>query len=167
MKQETVKKSKKWLKILKKAEFREPYQIILDNSFIKAINRQKLSQRNFNELFRSEPKFFITKCTYENHKNHLVEHDFSGNCEIIKCNHEKPSINCVYEFINEKNSHHYILATNNYYFIKKFKESKFIPTLKINKSQLEISCNNLESKCDNFKNEASKKEIKHLKKMLG
>lgn len=167
MKRETIRQTKKSLKVLKNNGFRPPFQIITDNSFIKAINKAKVSPAMFTDLFRNEPKFFMTKCTYDLHKANLVEKDFSGYCEIIKCGHEKADINCVYNFIKENNPHHYILATNNLAYILKLKESKHIPILKISKSVLKIECNQLNTENKQYVAEkASKGELKRLKKMF-
>lgn len=168
MKREIARKSKRWLKALKSNGFREPYQIIVDNSFILIANKHKVTQAVFNEFFRCEPKFFMTKCTYELHKKHLVDRDFSGVCEIIKCSHEMPSKTCACEFIKEENPHHYIFATNNLHFINKLKESKHIPILKIFKSVVMIECNKLDFKKPIYTGEkASKGEIKRLRAMFG
>ncbi|ELA42461.1 uncharacterized protein VICG_00560 [Vittaforma corneae ATCC 50505] len=167
MKQTIAKKSKKWLKTLKRNGFREPFQIIIDNSFIKAANQQKIGQYSLNEMLRNEPKLYMTKCTYEKHKAHLIEKDFSGYCEIIKCGHEKPQTNCVYQFIKENNPHHYILATNNHHYISELKESKHIPVLTIFRSQLTINCNKLDCTVGLHEMYATKSELRHLKRMFG
>lgn len=110
----------------------------------------------------------MTKCTYELHKKLLSDKDFSGVCEIIKCNHETPSKTCACEFIKEENPHHYIFATNNLHFINKLKDSKHIPVLKIFKSVLTIECNKLDpNKLVYVGEKASKGEIKRLKTMFG
>lgn len=167
MKQETARKTKKWLKILKKNGFRAPFQIIVDNSFIKAANQQKITQSSFNEAFRSESKLYMTECTYKKHKAHLVEKDFSGWCEILRCSHEKAQTDCVDGFIKENNPHHYILATNNFRFISKMKESKHIPVLKIFRSQISLNCNKLDCTTSFHETYATKSELRHLKKMFG
>lgn len=167
MKRENIRKSKESFKVLERNGFRAPYQLLTDNSFINAVNKSRLTPSMFTDLFKSEPKYFMTKCTYEIHKPHLVERDFTGSCEIIKCGHEKPDINCVYNFIKEGNSHHYILATNNLFFIKKYKEDNHIPILKIVKSVLQIDCNSLSREAKQFIAEpASKSELKKLKKLF-
>lgn len=165
MKWETAKKSKKWLKILKRNGFRAPFQIIADSSFLKAANAQKVRQSSFNELFRGEPKFYITKCTYEKHKTQLIDRDFSGCCEIVKCGHEKVEEAC--SFTKETNSHHYILATNDRHSITELKENKYIPTLNLIKGQITINCNKLDCAPPARKTSATKRELRHLKKMFG
>lgn len=167
MKRESIRKSKTWLKVLRTNGFRSPYQLLSDNSFIKAVNKSRISPAAFTDLFKNEPKFFMTKCTYEIHKPNLIEKDFSGSGEIIKCGHEKADVNCVYNFIKEGNPHHYILATNNLFFINKFKESKNLPLLKISRSSLQIECNKLETEAKAFvADAASKGELKRLKKIF-
>lgn len=167
MKRENIRKSKRCLKALKTNGFRSPFQIISDNSFIKAVNKMKLRPSMFTEIFRTEPKFFITKCTYEIHKPNLIEKDFTGSSEIVKCGHEKPDANCVYNFIKEDNPHHYILATNNSAMILKLKESKTIPILKVSRSGLKIECNKLATETKmHIAEKASKGELKRLKKMF-
>lgn len=167
MKRENVRKSKACLKTLGKNGFRSPYQLLSDNSFIKAVNKSRITPFAFTDLFKNEPKFFMTKCTYEIHKPNLVEKDFSGSCEIIKCGHEKADVNCVYNFIKENNPHHYILATNNLFYIHKYKESKAIPILKISRCNLKIECNKLDTEIKEHVSEpASRGELKRLKKMF-
>ena len=71
MKRENVRKSKACLKTLGKNGFRSPYQLLSDNSFIKAVNKSRITPFAFTDLFKNEPKFFMTKCTYEIHKPNL------------------------------------------------------------------------------------------------
>ena len=104
MKRENIVQAKKCLNILKNNGFRAPFNILSDNFIIKAVNKLKIRPSMFHEIFKSEPKFFITKCSYEIHKPILVEKDFSGSSEIIKCGHEKPDSECTYTFIKRKQS---------------------------------------------------------------
>ncbi|KAM0680278.1 hypothetical protein GINT2_000258 [Glugoides intestinalis] len=167
MRQDLIRKSKKWLKTLKGCGFREPYQIFFDASFMRLANKIRLPLAALNDLFKSEPKLFMTKCTYEAHKKDLIEKDFSGFCEIVKCEHETIQYNCTYNFIKQDNPHHYILASNNIAHFKKLRDSKFIPVLKLYKSILKLECNKLDTNKVVYTGEpATKREIKRLQKMV-
>lgn len=197
MKRELIKESKKWIKVLRNNGFRDPFQLIVDNSFISIVNKLCIPISSFISLFKSEPKFFMTKCTYQIHKKALIsktsnkeqkesesidkspsnqeklavsrnKKDFSGACEIINCQHETPSIECVYSYIKEDNPHHYILGTNNLFYLKKLRDSQKIPVLRVAKSLLKINCNSLSLEKKKVKDaSADKGELKRLKKMFG
>jgi len=167
MKQDSAKKTKRSLKILRRNGFRVPYQVLVDISFIKAANRWSLAQRDVNELFKAEPKLLMTKCTYEAQKAEPKEKNFSGCCEIIKCGHEGVDAECALSFIKEDNPNHYILATGNRGFIDRLKESKRIPVVRISKRMLAIECNKLKVEVTHESLGASKSELRHLKRMFG
>lgn len=174
MKREMHRKSKKWIKILKNNGFRVPYQILADNSFLKLVNKLKIEFSAFKNLFKSEPKFFLTSCAYESHKKSIVSEeknnlykDFSGQCQIIKCSHDINDGICTYSFIKDKNPHHYILATNNTIEIKKFRESEFLPLLRVIRNIPQIDCCKINSEARVFLGDpAKKKELRRLKKLL-
>jgi len=167
MRQDIAKKSKKWLKVLKYNDFRVPYQILIDNSFINIANKHNIKFSTIKDLFKSEPKLLMTKCVYELNKSHTLPNDFSGQCEITQCTHDKPDKNCTASFIKAGNPHHYIYATNNIFIIKSLKTSTDTPILRIFQNQLVIECNKMDQSPKTHNgNPASKKELKTLRKMF-
>lgn len=168
MKWDVAKKSKKWLKTLKGNGFRSPYQILIDNSFLKIANRHNMGFLAIKNILKGEPKLFMTKCTYELHRPHRTQCDLSGDCEIIKCGHESHNIDCSYKFIKETNPHHYILATNNICLINKLKCGRRIPVLRIFRGIPKIECFQMNSSSRVHMDEpASKKELASLRNMFG
>lgn len=168
MKSKIIKKTKKCLKILKSNSFREPFQIIVDHTFLKATNKFKLELGNFKDLLKSEPKFFITKCAFEKYKPNKAIKDFSGQCEIIKCNHSSIESECTFNYIKKDNPHHFILASNSLAYFKKLENSDKIPLIRILDPTPRIECFKMEKNAHNALGEpASSKELKKLKKMFG
>lgn len=168
MKWDTAKKSKRWLKALKNNGFRSPYQVLVDDSFLRIANKHGIKFLTVKDVLKGEPKLFMTECTYKLYKPQRSLNDFSGECEIIKCGHEKHDVNCSYDFIKENNPHHYILATNNIHFINRLKCSRHIPVLRIFRNALMIECFQMDPNPRIHMDEpASRRELSSLKKMLG
>lgn len=174
MRRDIARKSKKWLKTLKSNGFREPYQIVVDNTFLDVVNKNRIQYSVFKSFFRSEPKFIMTSCIYRIHKENMQESrvegvkDFSGYCEIVKCMHNEISNECTNEFIKSTNLNHYILATNNREKINKLQDNLSIPILRISQCIPRIDCCKMKQNATIHMDEkASKKEIENLKKLFG
>ncbi|ADM11342.1 uncharacterized protein Eint_040520 [Encephalitozoon intestinalis ATCC 50506] len=108
--------SKKIVKLLPKIGYRIPYQIIVECNFVSALNRYFLGLRHINDLFKSQPKLFITKCVYKKLKEIGKDHKrgISKYLEILHCNHKevRDPLSCLRRVMRKSNKNHYILASN-------------------------------------------------------
>lgn len=167
MREDIAKRSKKMLKVLNSQGFRAPYQIIIDNTFAKAVNKIMNNIGQITSQLRSFPKFFIPKCEYEKYKPNLKQNDFTGQCEIIKCNHEGNTASCIATIIREDNRHHYILGTCDSKLIKEVFEVPNLPLLKIINSRILFELKGMEKAIKVNKGvPADKKELKRLRKLF-
>lgn len=112
----THKQTKKIVKLLPKIGFREPYQVIVEDSFVAAMKKYMLGLRHVNDLLRSQPKLFVTKCVYKAHRDvwRGYRHGISKYLEILNCCHQEPRspLDCLRRVMRKSNKNHYILASN-------------------------------------------------------
>ncbi|KAI5148290.1 U3 small nucleolar RNA-associated protein 23 [Enteropsectra breve] len=170
MKEHRIKKNKEVMKILLSNSFREPYQIIVDHSFIAMANKVQNPLKQIDNLFKSMPKFFVTKCEYAkyNKEHKQKDNDFSGQCQIMSCFHEEECAVCIEDVIKDKNRNHYILGSANKELIDMFRDKTNVPILKIKKSVFYLDLGKLEMKKRPIHGKAaSAGEIERLKKMYG
>lgn len=163
-----AKESKKWMKTLKNNGFRSPYQVLVDDSFLRAAEKHCIKFPTIKDILKGEPKLYMSKCTYELHRSHQSQHDFSGECKIIDCGHPTHNTRCPHEFIGDANLHHYILATGNARLIGELKHNKHIPVLRTFKGTLKIECFQMNPSSGVYTGQpARKKELRNLKRMFG
>lgn len=169
MRDDRVKKNKRVLKTLHSQGFRQPFQIIVDSSFARQVNKVQRGVGQIQGIFRDYPKYFITKCEYEKHKKCMRERgDITGQCEIIKCSHEDAETDCLGNLIKDDNKHHYILATADPSVVRKYREHKKLPMLRIRNSLIVVDAGGMERISAKYQGEAAgKKELKALRKMFG
>ncbi|KCZ81383.1 hypothetical protein H312_01265 [Anncaliia algerae PRA339] len=145
-----VKKSKQlkkyFISLQKSFGFRSPYQLLVDSTFLSELNIYKHRLSNFISLFKSEPKIFISKCSYRIYsRNFKYKDDFRKHCEIRRCQHDKLSEeDCISNLIKVNNKYHYLLCTQNNALIDKFIDNKRVPILKVNKSIISFVNSNKE-----------------------
>ncbi|PWZ03636.1 hypothetical protein BCV70DRAFT_197835 [Testicularia cyperi] len=102
--------------------FRDPYQLLLDETFALALVRYKVQDpaRQFCNVLQSKKiKPMISQCCmealYKQGKEVQSTIDLAKTWERRKCNHREPipPIDCVKQCIGENNKHRYILASEN------------------------------------------------------
>lgn len=168
MREDKIRKNKIVHKTLCSQGFREPYQILVDYSFAKAMNKTQLGLGNIETMLRGTCKLFIPKCEYERYKKYKKEKDLTGQCEIIKCKHEEDNIDCLLNIIREDNRHHYLLATSDSRLGPRTKDIKKLPLIKTKNSAIFVDLGGMKRiKIENQGVPAKKKELKQLKKMFG
>jgi U3 small nucleolar RNA-associated protein 23 len=166
------KSNKKSIKLLNKAEFRSPYQIIMDETFITNMNKYGKRYKHMTEIFKSEPKLFFTKCICNKYKNTNpnFENDISDNCEMIVCKHKNKSDvqKCLAFVFRRFNKNHYIVATSSKDIMDKYRDRADIPLLNFTKGQIRLFVNteNIKQNSEHI-TEASTKEIERLEQIFG
>lgn len=163
-----AKKNKRIAQTLSSQGFRKPYQVVVDSSFARTMNKVQNGIAKIQNMLRDHTKFYIPKCEYEKHKPHMIEKDTTGQCEIIRCNHDAESIDCLEALIKKDNKHHYLLATCDSNTIKKFKDLKNVPIVRIRNGQVIIELGDMEriKKVDKGV-AATKKELESLRRLFG
>jgi U3 small nucleolar RNA-associated protein 23 len=159
------KHNKKNIKLLKKDGFREPFQLLLDNSFIQKVNQYKKRYKHLTEFFKHEPKLFITKCAFTAYKatDPTFKADISDNCQIINCKHSNEEIlKCFKKFFKKGNKHNYILCTSSKDVLKEFADK--IPVLNFSKGlfKIHMETNHIE-RYKGLPKEATPEELERLK----
>lgn len=133
------KGNKKVMKMIQKLGFRSPYQVVVENDFVAALNRNMLRLKHVTNLFKSQPKLFITRCTYRKYeKDKKRKNDFSKYLEILNCGHEttKEPLQCLKKIMKKSNRNHYILGSNCPEITAAIGTQKKIPVLKCRKGTL-------------------------------
>lgn len=131
MKRSRIRENKKLTKVLKFNVFHSPYQVIIDGSFIKAVNKIENGIKMLQKTLNDFPKYIITKCEYEKYKSQIKDKDLSGKCEIFKCEHDSINESCIRNMFKGNNRNHYILASCDKKVISIRNEINNIPIIRI------------------------------------
>ncbi|SYW77952.1 related to UTP23 - essential nucleolar protein that is a component of the SSU processome [Ustilago bromivora] len=100
--------------------FREPYQLVIDDTFSLALSRYKISDpvHQFgNVLVSKKIKPLITQCSmqalYALGKQHQSTIDMAKQWERRMCNHREalPTAECIKQCVGPENKHRYIVAS--------------------------------------------------------
>ncbi|WUR04092.1 ribosome biogenesis protein UTP23-like [Vairimorpha necatrix] len=166
------KSNKKSLKLLNKVDFRLPYQVLIDDTFINNMNKYGKRYKHLKETFKSEPKLFFTKCILNKYKslNKEYENDISDNCEMVKCPHTDKSdvLKCLSFVFRRFNKNHYIVGTSNKEIMDKYRDRSDVPLLNFNKGQIKLFINTEKiPEKSIYSTEATKKELERLEKIFG
>ncbi|OQS54837.1 hypothetical protein EHP00_192 [Ecytonucleospora hepatopenaei] len=117
-----IKEIKKAFRILLDNEYRNPFQIYVDGSFLKVADRLQNGTSIFLNLFPKQPNLFITKCEFKKYTNFKKSEklgDLSGHVQIINCECENDSCHLNLFNIKKENKHHYIIASCSFSILKK------------------------------------------------
>lgn len=102
--------------------FREPYQLLLDDSFSLALTRYKISDplNQFSNVLQSKKiKPLITQCCmqalYALGKEHQATVNMAKEWERRMCNHREAisPLECIKQCVGKENKHRYIVASEN------------------------------------------------------
>ncbi|KAL6122701.1 hypothetical protein NUSPORA_00230 [Nucleospora cyclopteri] len=167
MKKERIRKAKKAMKILISQGFRNPMQLICDSSFLNSVDKIANGSSVILNYFQEYPKFFIHKCEYNLYVKEKKASEFSGICEIIKCEcNENQTCITDEKLITEKNPNHYIFCSTNKNYINRMKKMR-IPIFTIQKSVPYFDLGEMKKKkYDIHGKAASSKELKKLNQLL-
>lgn len=164
----THKANKRILKTLQKAGFRSPYQIVVEDTFLTAVSKSMLRLGHLTNLFRGQPKLFITRCTYRSRgKEKREERGVSKYLEIMGCSHEDgtSSFDCLRKIMKTSNRNHYILASNSDEMMEMGREKK-VPVLTCKRGSLALSAD-VEGMCTrNAWPEAGEEELERLSQLF-
>ncbi|CAD25245.1 hypothetical protein [Encephalitozoon cuniculi GB-M1] len=171
MNRKIYKRNKKVVKLLSKIGFRSPYQIVVEETFIDAMNRDMLGLRDINDLFKSQPKLFITKCVYKKFKEAKRNHrkGISKYLEILNCNHKdvRNPLSCLRRVLRKSNKNHYILASNCQEITDLINVEKKIPAITCRGGTLIINADLQKVPLySGFKTEADEKELSRLEALF-
>lgn len=167
MAENKIKKSKHNKKILLSNGFREPFQILLDYTFVKGISRLSMGINNIRTLLKGDCVLSIPKCEYDKYKKDLKPKDITGECEIIKCKETESHINCLINIIRNDNRHHYLLGTSDTHIKQRIEGISNLPLIKIKKGALVIVFGNMKRiQKLNTGESVNKKELKVLRKIF-
>lgn len=133
MNRKVHKRNKKVVKMLRRIGFREPYQVIVEDGFVASINKSMLGLKHMTDLFKSQPKLFVTKCIYKRYDRDRKRgrDDFSKYLKILDCGHteEEEPLQCLKRMIKKTNKNHYILGSNNREISEYIGKGKKVPVL--------------------------------------
>ncbi|AFN82819.1 hypothetical protein EROM_040510 [Encephalitozoon romaleae SJ-2008] len=171
MNRKVYKKNKKVVKLLSKIGYRIPYQVIVECDFVAAMNRYHLGLRHINDLFKSQPKLFITKCVYKKLKEIGRDHKegISRYLEILHCDHKevKEPLSCLRRVMRKSNKNHYILASNCTEITDLIGTQRKIPVVSCRGGTLVISADLQEIPMySGFKTEADEEELNRLEALF-
>ncbi|PWN49662.1 hypothetical protein IE53DRAFT_345496 [Violaceomyces palustris] len=101
--------------------FREPYQMLIDDTFSQTLSRLKVEDppTRFQNLLQGKVKPMITQCCmvslYNLGKEHQSTVDMAKAWERRRCNHREAidPQDCLKSVIGESNKHRYVLATDS------------------------------------------------------
>lgn len=171
MNKKLYKHNKKHIKLLKKDGFREPFQLLLDDSFITYMNKFKKKYKHLVEFFKHEPKLFFTKCIHNKYKSfkNKFENDISDNCQIINCKHkeDREPLKCYKSIFKKGNKHNYILATSDKEVFQEFSDKASFPLLRFSNGFLKIimKTDHIE-RYKGLPKEATSEELERLKRIF-
>jgi U3 small nucleolar RNA-associated protein 23 len=143
MHRKTHKNNKKIVKALKGAGYREPFRMVAEEQFITAMNKSMLRLKHITDIFKSQPRLGVTKCTYKAYQKlrKTQKSDFCRYLEVLDCGHEHTecSFDCIEELIrNASKKKWYILASNSYQITEGIAKKKKLPVITCVKGSLEV-----------------------------
>lgn len=164
-----AKRSKRTAQALESHGFRKPYQIVVDSSFARAMGRLENGIGKIQNMLRDDGKFYIPKCEYEKHREHMKERDMTGQCEIIKCIHSTENHDCLEALLGKGNKRRYLLATCDVETAKRFRDREDVPMLRVKSGQVIVDLKGMKRvrKAAGGGAPASKKELDSLKGLFG
>lgn len=171
MNKKLYKHNKKHIKLLKKDGFRDPLQLLLDDSFIIYMNKFKKKYKHLTELFKHEPKLYFTKCILNKYKKsgNVFENDISHNCQMIDCKHkeDRETLKCYKSIFKKGNKHNYILATSDKEVLREYADKAGYPLLRFSNGFLKLimKTDHIE-RYKGLPKEATAEELERLKKIF-
>ncbi|KAI8907815.1 Fcf1-domain-containing protein [Gorgonomyces haynaldii] len=123
--------------------FRQPYQVILDGTFLQIARLSSMNLENSLErILVGKCRLMTTYCVYAELKK--LGPDFRPTAAMAKklekrrCTHEPavPASDCLKSIIGDSNAHNYCVATNDLDLRIGFRDIPGIPLIYINKSVL-------------------------------
>ncbi|AFM98099.1 hypothetical protein EHEL_040480 [Encephalitozoon hellem ATCC 50504] len=171
MNRKVYKKNKKVVKLLAKIGYRVPYQVIVECDFVAEMNKSLLGLRHVNDLFRSQPKLFVTKCVYKKLKEIGRDHKkgIARYLEILHCDHKevREPLSCLRRVMRKSNKNHYILASNCPEITDLIGTERKIPVVTCRRGTLVISAD-LQGipMYSGFKTEADEEELNRLEALF-
>eukprot|EP00866_Antonospora_locustae_P000054 jgi/Antlo1/54/948 len=139
MRYKRTRSGRKYLQYLERREnFRKPYQVLVEDTFLDNFNRYKHSMHSFKLLMHSEPKFFISECCYKVYKKtHMHDNDFIKHCKIKGCPYQcESSLKCMLGILRKRNRHHFFVATASPQIIDRLAEACCVPVITVSKGGL-------------------------------
>lgn len=139
MRYKRTRSGRKYLKYLERKEnFRKPYQVLVEDTFLDSFNRCKHSMHSFKLLMQSEPSFFISECSYKAYqKVHKHENDFVKHCKIKRCPYQcESSLECVLGVLRKRNKHHFFVAAAGPEIVSRLVEERCAPVITVSKGGL-------------------------------
>jgi U3 small nucleolar RNA-associated protein 23 len=150
MNKKKIKTAKKLLKQLSRRQgFRSPYQIVVEEGFLKEFNSRKLGVKLFEVVLADKPKLLISECSYRKYKemNLSFKNDLSRHLEIRRCRHPKGTgvMDCLRDLVKNNNKNHYFIACNDKEIIGEIGGMGNVPILRLKQSALVLEKMNLPS----------------------
>ncbi|SCV71711.1 BQ2448_3299 [Microbotryum intermedium] len=152
MRQKRVKSYRKVMQMYQSSfKFREPYQLLVDTEFVKAIVAQKLElQARLTDVLQgalkpsksclSHASYMITQCCiqalYDLGPSGQPCVDLAKEFERRKCNHLKarPGVECLTAMAGKDNPHRYVIATQSLDLRKHLRTVPGLPIVYLNRS---------------------------------
>lgn len=145
MRYKRTRSSRKYLKYLERKEnFRKPYQVLVEETFLDSFNRYKHSMHTFKQLMRSEPSFFISECCYKAYKKaYKHDSDFVKHCKIKRCPYQCAStLDCVLSVLRKRNKHHFFVAAADPHTVSRVAKERCAPVITVSKGGLSFATKN-------------------------